>query len=92
MSSINLNEVMPFIVLWIPWIIAVRELYRHFRHGRMTEYFRKGSDPVDDQPATKFIMPEQHPISYRLLFALYCCVGILVPVATIYVLYTRSAL
>ena len=91
MSSINLNEVMPFILLLIPWVLAVRELIRHFRKGRMVAYLRRGSEPVDDQPASSFTTLKQHPISYRLLFGFYSCIGIIVPIAIGYALYTRMA-
>ena len=91
MSSINLNEVMPFILLMIPWIMAIRELIRHFRKGRMIAYLRRGSEHVDDQSASNFVVPEQHPIGYRILFGFYSCIALLVPGAIFYVLYMRSA-
>jgi len=88
MTAINLNEVMPFILLWLPWVMAVREVCRHYRYGHMTEYLRRGADPVDDQPTTRTTTPARHPVSYRLLLIAYCLVGILVPVLTVYVLIT----
>lgn len=90
LTRFNLNELMPFILLWIPWVLAIRELHSHFRYGRMTEYLRRGADPVDDQPATRTTTPAQNPISYRLLLVFYLVVAILVPALTAYVLYTSS--
>lgn len=89
MSSINLNEVMPFVLLWIPWILAVRELRNHFRHGYMTEYLRRSSEDMRDN-ATRTTTAAQHPISYRLLFVFYAAITIGVPILTFYVLYSRT--
>ena len=89
MSNINLNEVMPFILFWIPWILAVRELRNHFRHGYMTEYLRRSSEDFRDN-ATRTTTAAQHPISYRLLFVFYSAIVIAVPILTVYVLYSRA--
>ncbi len=90
MSRYNLNEIMPFVLLWIPWLLAMRELYNHFRHAHMTEYLRRSSEN-DVNSATRKTTAAQHPFSYRLLFLFYAGVAILVPVLTVYVLHTRSA-
>ena len=85
----DLNEVAPFVLFWIPWIMAVCEIHRHFRHGHMREYLRRSSE--DDRSGTRITTPAQHPVSYRLLLAFYGVIALGVPVLTVYVLNTRSA-
>ena len=87
MASIDLNTLMPFIVFWILWLVAVKELHNHFWHGFMTEYLRRSSDVDNDEPGTRPTMLTQHPISYRLLFLLFAATVIFVPVVTVFVLY-----
>lgn len=83
----DFNEIMPFIVFWILWLLAVKELHNHFRHGFMTEYLRRSGDVDDDEPGTRPTTLAQHPISYRLLFVLYASTAVFVPVVTAFVLY-----
>lgn len=83
----DLNKILPFIVFWMLWLVAVKELHNHFRHGFMTEYLRRSSDVDDDEPGTRPSTLVQHPISYRLLFVLYASTVIFVPAATAFVLY-----
>lgn len=83
----DLNKILPFIVFWMLWLVAVKELHNHFRHGFMTEYLRRSSDVDDDEPGTRPSTLAQHPISYRLLFVLYASTVIFVPAATAFVLY-----
>ncbi|WP_108879998.1 hypothetical protein [Anderseniella sp. Alg231-50] len=85
----DFNELMPFIVFWIPWLMAVNELRNHFRNGFMNEYLRRSSE--DDEPATRTTTLARHPISYRLLLLLYASTAIAVPVVTAFVLYNRQA-
>lgn len=85
----DFNEIMPFFLFWLLWLLAVNELRRHFRHGVMTEYLRRSSED-DDEPATKTSTLAQHPISYRLLFLLYASAAIAIPVLTAVALYNRS--
>ena len=80
----DLNKIMPFILLWIPWCMAVREIVRHFQHGEMREYLRRSSE--DDREGTRRTTPAAHPISYRLLLIFYAAVALLVPALTGYVL------
>lgn len=87
MASIDLNKVMPFIVFWMLWLMAAKELHNHFRHGFMTEYLRRSSDVENDEPGTRLTTLAQHPISYRLLFVLYASTVIFVPAVTAFVLY-----
>ncbi len=57
----DLNKIMPFVLLWIPWCIAVREIVRHFKDGYMREYLRKSSE--DDRDATRRTTIAEHPVS-----------------------------
>ena len=84
MSDFDLNEIVPFILFWIPWLMAVRELHSHFTKGRMREYLRKSSE--DDREATRRTTAAQHPISYRMLFAFYMAIAVGVPILTVYVI------
>lgn len=84
----DLNEIMPFLLIWLLWLVAVKELRSHFRHGVMTEYLRRSSED-DDEPATKTSTLAQYPISHRLLFLLYASAAIAIPVLTAAVLYNR---
>lgn len=85
----DFNEFMPFIVLWIPWLLAVKELRSHLRHGVMNEYLRRSSDPDNDQPGTRLTTPEEHPISYHLLLLFYASTAVAIPVVTAVVMYGR---
>ena len=69
--------------------MAVLEIYRHFRHGHMREYLRRSSE--DDRSGMRITTPAQHPVSYRLLLALFTAITLGVPVLTLYVLSTKSA-
>lgn len=82
----DLNKIMPFLLLWIPWGMAVRELARHVQHGEMREYLRKSSE--DHREATRRTTLARHPISYRLLLVFYSAITLLVPALTAYVLLT----
>ena len=80
----DLNKIMPFLLLWIPWGMAVRELVRHFKDGYMREYLRKSSE--DYRNTTRRTTLAEHPVSYRLLLAFYGFVTVVVPALTAYVL------
>ena len=80
----DLNKIMPFLILWIPWGMAVRELIRHVQQGEMREYLRRSSE--DDRDGTRRTTMAKHPISYRLLLFFYGTVTVLVPALTAYVL------
>lgn len=83
----DFNKIIPFIVFWIVWLMAVKELHNHYRHGFMTEYLRRSSDVESDEPGTRTTTVTEHPISCRLLFLLYASTVIFVPVVTAFVLY-----
>ena len=80
----DLNKIMPFVLLWIPWCMAVREIVRHIQHGEMREYLRRSSE--DDRDGTQRTTLAKHPISYRLLLLFYGAVSVAIPALTAYVL------
>lgn len=87
LRSFNPEMIMPLVIFWIPWFMAVSSLRSHYRNGTMTAYLRRSSEVDDDGPESYSTSTKEHPISYRLLFVFYWFVAVAVPVATAVVLW-----
>lgn len=82
------EKIMPLILLWILWLIAVANVRGHFKNRKMRAYLRKGvdDDNLPDAPAHHSTTPSEHPASYWALLLLYSLSAIFVPVVTLYIL------
>ena len=80
-------EVVPYLLMLIPWAMAVREIFRGMRHGELTEYLRKSSE--SDDRAWRICRRDAEPWAFRILFAFYAIVAVVVPVLLVYVYWSK---
>ena len=85
----DLNELMPFAVMTIPWLMAVFELRRGLRTGRMREYLRSEATELPNERAPKYCDRDTEPRTFKWLFAFYAAVAVLVPTGIAVVVVRR---
>ncbi|MCA9052889.1 MAG: hypothetical protein KDA75_03585 [Planctomycetaceae bacterium] len=75
----DLNQLLPLLLFTLPWIIAVLEIRRGLKTGRMREYLRRdSSEDASDFPA-KYCSRAREPRTFWCLFAFYVLILLLVP-------------
>ena len=86
-ASFDGNQVMAFVLFWIPWLLAVRELIRGIQHGEMVGYGRAQNMAARNVGRVTY---KHHRVSFCLLFAFYVAIAVVVPAATAYLAIERG--
>ena len=86
LNRIDLNKLMPFLIIAIPWVMVVRELFRGLTYGEMVEYLRRSSE-FHDAKTTRVCYKDKEPVAFWLLYFEYSVIAVLVPLLIIYVLW-----
>ena len=83
LGMINLNEVIPYVILWIPWFISLYGIYSGLKHGVMREYRRNEYTELGDSDRpNRYSYRNTQPISFWALFVFQIIILILVPIGT----------
>ena len=85
----DLNRVLPLVLLTIPWLLAVVELRRGVRTGRMREYLRTEYTEVPNERSPKYCDRRREPRTFWCLFAFYTAVLVLIPVGMVFAIVRR---
>lgn len=86
----DLNEIMPVVLFSIPWFMALFEVRRGLRTGRMREYLRSDyTEDNTDRPA-KYCHRTREPKTFWCLFAFYVVILMLIPIGIAVALLRRS--
>lgn len=81
------DELVPYLLMLIPWGVSAREVVRGLRHGEMIEYLRKSSE--GDEPGWRWCRKSTEPWGFRFLFGFYALVTAGIPVLLGSVIWVR---
>ena len=81
------DELVPYLLILIPWAMSAREVVRGLRHGEMIEYLRKSSE--GDEPVWRWYRKSTGPGCFRFLFGFYAPVTAGIPLLLGPVIWVR---
>lgn len=79
------DEIVPYLVFALPWILAVWELRNGLKTGRMRAFRRSDGQDLSDGTSLRLCSRSQTPKSFWCLFVFYLLITIFVPIGMAYV-------
>lgn len=90
LSSFDLNELMPFVILFVVWYMVLFQIRKGLKHGVMDEHRRSSSESVE--PNTRTTTKKDEPWNFRFLFAFYVILAFLVPILTVAAVLSKTGI
>jgi hypothetical protein len=84
--SVDPEKIMPAILFSIPWLIALFEVRRGLKTGRMREYLRSDAAEGSSSRSAKYCQRSEEPKTFWCLFVFYVAILIVVPIGLVYAL------